>query len=155
MVGPVKNCKSFVFRTMLFLKVSKTIDFIVHVKVGKISIFPVTQIFWTFSMLIVCIHRYVCHCQKFSCNYFPLWPINGTGLLDYKPHDHRHTDKFLRLVMVILYTQTYPQTDGWTDGRTDATKCIIALLCWSCEATRLMEILRKCHLRNSSTQSCY
>ncbi len=44
---------------------------------------PIMGIFWTFSMLIVCIHRYICHCQKFSYNYFPLWPINGTGLLDY------------------------------------------------------------------------
>ena len=27
--------------------------------------------------------QYVCHCQKFSCNYFPLCHVNGTGLLDY------------------------------------------------------------------------
>ncbi len=47
------------------------------------SIFPVSQIFWTFSRLLSWVHRYVCHCQKFSCNYFPLCHINGTGLLDY------------------------------------------------------------------------
>ena len=42
-----------------------------------------SQIFWTFSMLLGWVHRYVCHWQKFSCNYFPLCHINGTGLLDY------------------------------------------------------------------------
>ena len=34
-------------------------------------------------MLLGWVHRYVCHCQKFSCNYFPLCHINGTGVLDY------------------------------------------------------------------------
>ncbi len=34
-------------------------------------------------MLLGWVHKYVCHCQKFSCNYFLLWHINDTGLLDY------------------------------------------------------------------------
>ncbi len=48
-------------------------------------------------------------------------------------------------------SKTYPQTDGWTDGRT------LPSALWPCfaEATRSIEILRKCHLRNSSTQFCY
>ncbi len=30
-----------------------------------------------------CVHRYVWHCQKFSCNYFPCDHRDGTGILDY------------------------------------------------------------------------
>ena len=68
-VGRGKNCKRFLLCTMLFLKVSKTI-------------IQESRIFWTFSMLVG-IHRYVCHCQNFSCNYFPLCHIwhRALGLL--------------------------------------------------------------------------
>ena len=78
MVGPGKNCKRIVFWTMLFLKVSKTII----QESRKIKSWEI----WVISMLLGWVHRYVCHCQKFYCNYFPLCHINGTGLLDYLWH---------------------------------------------------------------------
>ncbi len=56
----------------------------------------------------------------------------------HKARDHRHTDKFLGLVMVFLYSKlegnclllgkTDTHIHKWTNIRTDATKCIISLL---------------------------
>ncbi len=33
------------------------------------------------TLIIVCVHRYVCHREKFSCYYFPLGHRNGTGII--------------------------------------------------------------------------
>ncbi len=43
------------------------------------TVFPVSKISYTFSILLGWVYRYVC--QKFSCNYFPLCHINGTIIL--------------------------------------------------------------------------
>ncbi len=74
LLGLEKNCKSFVLRTMLFLKVSKTI-----IQESNVSR---STVGW--------VDRYVYHSKKFSCNYFPLGHINGMGVLDYAPNPRVH-----------------------------------------------------------------
>ncbi len=49
---------------------------------GKIvKTFPV-RTKWFHFLLIVCVHRYVLPCPKFSCNYFPLGHKHGMACLD-------------------------------------------------------------------------
>ncbi len=72
---------------------------------------------------------YVCHCQKFSCNYFPLCHINGTGLLDYK-------------VFTLFSQIIYRAHEGESECRASTwnfAQCPVSTWEWDCQCRAEVE----------------
>ena len=105
------------------------------------AMFPLSQMFSTFSMLLGWVHRYVCHCQKFSCNYSPLCHINGTGILDY------NSSIYFRHLLRVTHTWNLLTWSTWTDIIASTTSSVsLKTTIWATPTTRApsYQLLQTC-----------
>ena len=150
MVGHGKNSKSFIFRTMLFLMVSKNNN----LRVQKNPTLRIPKVDVPQGMLLGWVHRYVWHSQKFSCNYFPLGHINGTGALEYVGWmDPIHQQEEMAMITVIQFQNTVE------NGRTKYQRKRGNVACWknlftSPKDVNLLEMIESC-IRGCVSAICF